>query len=501
MTSAANDLRDTLTRLGVQPEWVDTGQVTRSPVDGSRAGALAAATPEAVEDAIAMATEAFSAWRRVPAPRRGELVRLLGEELRAAKDDLARLVTLEAGKVTSEGLGEVQEMIDVCDFAVGLSRQLYGLTMPSERPGHHMRETWQPLGPVAVITAFNFPVAVWAWNAALALVCGDPVIWKPSDKTSLVALAVQAVFDKAAARFGEDAPAGLCQVVIGGAEVGQALARDPRIPLVSATGSTRMGKAVAVDVAGRLGRSLLELGGNNAMILTETADLDMAVRAIAFSAVGTCGQRCASLRRLLVHEDVAEGLIARLKAAYETLPVGDPREAGTLVGPLIDDAAADAVGAAIKQAVVEGGEVITGGQKLDRDGAYVRPAIVRMPEQGAIVRHETFGPILYVMTWRDLDQAIAMQNAVPQGLSSCIFTDRLREAEQFLSAWGSDCGIANVNIGPSGAEIGGAFGGEKDTGGGRESGSDAWKAYMRRQTQTVNFSTSLPLAQGVRFDV
>ena len=501
MTSAANDLRDTLTRLGVQPEWVDTGQVARSPVDGSRAGALAAATPEAVEDAIAMATDAFSAWRRVPAPRRGELVRLLGEELRIAKDDLARLVTLEAGKITSEGLGEVQEMIDVCDFAVGLSRQLYGLTMPSERPGHHMRETWQPLGPVAVITAFNFPVAVWAWNAALALVCGDPVIWKPSDKTSLVALAVQAVFDKAAARFGEDAPAGLCQVVIGGAEVGQALARDPRIPLVSATGSTRMGKAVAVDVAGRLGRSLLELGGNNAMILTETADLDLAVRAIAFSAVGTCGQRCTSLRRLLVHEDVAEGLIARLKAAYETLPVGDPREAGTLVGPLIDEAAVDAVQAALKQAVAEGGEVITGGQRLDRDGAYVRPAIVRMPEQSAIVRHETFGPILYVLTWRDLDQAIAMQNAVPQGLSSCIFTDRLREAEQFLSAWGSDCGIANVNIGPSGAEIGGAFGGEKDTGGGRESGSDAWKAFMRRQTQTVNFSTSLLLAQGVRFDV
>ena len=501
MTSAANDLRDTLTRLGVQPEWVDTGQVARSPVDGSEAGALAAATPDVVEAAIAKATEAFDAWRRVPAPRRGELVRLLGEELRTAKDDLARLVTLEAGKITSEGAGEVQEMIDVCDFAVGLSRQLYGLTMPSERPGHHMRETWQPLGPVAVITAFNFPVAVWAWNAALALVCGDPVIWKPSDKTSLVALAVQAVFDKAAARLGEDAPEGLCQVVIGRAEVGQALARDPRIPLVSATGSTRMGKAVAVDVAGRLGRSLLELGGNNAMIVTETADLDMAVRAIAFSAVGTCGQRCTSLRRLLVHEDVAEGLITRLKAAYETLPVGDPREAGTLVGPLIDDGAADAVEAALKQAVAEGGEVITGGQRLDRDGAYVRPAIVRMPSQSAIVRHETFGPILYVMTWRDLDQAIALQNAVPQGLSSCIFTDRLREAEEFLSAWGSDCGIANVNIGPSGAEIGGAFGGEKDTGGGRESGSDAWKAYMRRQTQTVNFSTSLPLAQGVRFDV
>jgi len=501
MTSAANDLRDTLTRLGVQPRWADTGLTARSPVDGSKAGALAVATPDAVDAAIATATEAFAAWRRVPAPRRGELVRLLGEELRAAKDDLARLVTLEAGKVTSEGAGEVQEMIDVCDFAVGLSRQLYGLTMPSERPGHHMRETWQPLGPAAVITAFNFPVAVWAWNAALALVCGDPVIWKPSDKTSLVALAVQAVFDKAVSRFGEDAPEGLNQVLVGGAEVGQTLARDPRIPLVSATGSTRMGKAVAVDVAGRLGRSLLELGGNNAMILTETADLDMAVRAIAFSAVGTCGQRCTSLRRLLVHEDVAEGLIARLKAAYETLPVGDPREAGTLVGPLIDDGAADAVQAALKQAVAEGGEVITGGERLDRDGAYVRPAIVRMPEQTAIVRHETFGPILYVMTWRDLDQAIAMQNAVPQGLSSCIFTDRLREAEQFLSAWGSDCGIANVNIGPSGAEIGGAFGGEKDTGGGRESGSDAWKAYMRRQTQTVNFSTSLPLAQGVRFDV
>ncbi|MEH6699079.1 MAG: aldehyde dehydrogenase family protein [Brevundimonas sp.] len=501
MTSTANDLRDTLTRLGVRPEWADTGATARSPVDGSEAGALAAATPDAVDAAIAKATEAFVAWRQVPAPRRGELVRLLGEELRTAKDDLARLVTLEAGKITSEGLGEVQEMIDVCDFAVGLSRQLYGLTMPSERPGHHMRETWQPLGPVAVITAFNFPVAVWAWNAALALVCGDPVIWKPSDKTSLVALAVRAVFDKAAARFGAEAPEGLNQVLVGGAEVGQALARDPRIPLISATGSTRMGKAVAVDVAGRLGRSLLELGGNNAMIVTETADLDMAVRAIAFSAVGTCGQRCTSLRRLLVHEDVAEGLIARLKAAYETLPVGDPREPGTLVGPLIDEASAEAMAAALQQAVAEGGEVVTGGQRLDRDGAYVRPAIVRMPQQSAIVRHETFGPILYVMTWRDLDQAIAMQNAVPQGLSSCIFTDRLREAETFLSAWGSDCGIANVNIGPSGAEIGGAFGGEKDTGGGRESGSDAWKAYMRRQTQTVNFSTSLPLAQGVRFDV
>lgn len=501
MTTAAHDLGDTLKRLGVSPAWRDGGMATRSPVDGTSAGRLAGATAGEVEAAVGRACAAFDAWRRVPAPRRGELVRLLGEELRVAKDDLARLVTLEAGKITSEGLGEVQEMIDVCDFAVGLSRQLYGLTLPSERPGHHMRETWQPLGPVAVITAFNFPVAVWAWNAALALVCGDPVIWKPSDKTSLVALAVQAVFERAVARFGADAPEGLNQVLVGGAEVGQALARDPRIPLVSATGSTRMGKAVAVDVAGRLGRSLLELGGNNAMIVAPGADLDLAVRAIAFSAVGTCGQRCTSLRRLLVHEDLADGLIARLKAAYETLPVGDPRDDGTLIGPLIDEASADAMAAALDQAVAEGGEVVTGGQRLDRAGAYVRPAIVRMPEQSAIVRHETFAPILYVMTWRELDQAIAMQNAVPQGLSSCIFTDSVRQAETFLSAWGSDCGIANVNIGPSGAEIGGAFGGEKDTGGGRESGSDAWKAYMRRQTQTVNFSTALPLAQGVRFDV
>ncbi|MBO9502761.1 aldehyde dehydrogenase family protein [Brevundimonas sp. A19_0] len=501
MTTAAHDLGDTLKRLGVSPAWQDGGMATRSPVDGTSAGRLAGAAAGEVEAAVGRACAAFDAWRRVPAPRRGELVRLLGEELRVAKDDLARLVTLEAGKITSEGLGEVQEMIDVCDFAVGLSRQLYGLTLPSERPGHHMRETWQPLGPVAVITAFNFPVAVWAWNAALALVCGDPVIWKPSDKTSLVALAVQAVFERAVARFGADAPEGLNQVLVGGAEVGQALARDPRIPLVSATGSTRMGKAVAVDVAGRLGRSLLELGGNNAMIVAPGADLDLAVRAIAFSAVGTCGQRCTSLRRLLVHEDLADGLIARLKVAYETLPVGDPRDDGTLIGPLIDEASAEAMAAALTQAVAEGGEVVTGGQRLDRDGAYVRPAIVRMPEQSAIVRHETFAPILYVMTWRELDQAIAMQNAVPQGLSSCIFTDSVRQAETFLSAWGSDCGIANVNIGPSGAEIGGAFGGEKDTGGGRESGSDAWKAYMRRQTQTVNFSTALPLAQGVRFDV
>ena len=503
MTTAADDARSMLNRLGVADSvWAtDGGLPARSPIDGSSAGFLIEATPAGVEAAIARSVEAFRAWRRVPAPRRGELVRLLGEELRAAKADLAILVTLEAGKIVSEGLGEVQEMIDICDFAVGLSRQLYGLTLPSERPGHHMRETWQPLGTVGIVTAFNFPVAVWAWNAALALVCGDPVIWKPSEKTPLTALATQAVFDRAAARFG-DAPEGLAQLLIGGRETGEALAADPRIPLVSATGSTRMGKAVAQVVAGRLGRSLLELGGNNAMIVTPSADLEMAVRAIAFSAVGTAGQRCTSLRRLLVHEDIAEALITRLGKAYEILPVGDPRTDGVLVGPLIDETAGAGFDAALAQAVEQGGEIVVGGGRVvQADGVYVRPAIVRMPAQSAIVQHETFAPILYIMTWRTFDEAVEMQNAVPQGLSSCVFTDSVREAEAFLSAWGSDCGIANVNIGPSGAEIGGAFGGEKDTGGGRESGSDAWKAYMRRQTQTVNFSADLPLAQGVRFDV
>jgi len=503
MTTAADDARTILTRLGVDGAvWAKgSGLPTRSPIDGSGAGDLVAATPEQVEAALVRSVEAFRVWRRVPAPRRGELVRLLGEELRAAKADLAMLVTLEAGKVVSEGLGEVQEMIDICDFGVGLSRQLYGLTLPSERPGHHMRETWQPLGTVGVVTAFNFPVAVWAWNAALALVCGDPVIWKPSEKTPLTALATQAVFDRAAARFG-DAPEGLAQLLIGGRDAGEALAADPRVALVSATGSTRMGRAVARAVAGRLGRSLLELGGNNAMIVTPSADLEMAVRAIAFSAVGTAGQRCTSLRRLLVHKDVADALIARLAKAYETLPVGDPRTDGVLVGPLIDADAGAGFDAALGQAVEQGGEIVVGGGRVvHADGVYVRPAIVRMRAQSVVVQHETFAPILYVMTWRTFDEAVEMQNAVPQGLSSCVFTDSVREAEAFLSAWGSDCGIANVNIGPSGAEVGGAFGGEKDTGGGRESGSDAWKAYMRRQTQTVNFSADLPLAQGVRFDV
>jgi len=497
--NAAAESRDILTRLGVGAIWSSDGFEARSPIDGSVAGRVAETSD--IDPVVVCAVSAFHHWKRVPAPRRGELVRLLGEELRASKDDLARLVTLEAGKIVSEGLGEVQEMIDICDFAVGLSRQIYGLTIASERPGHHMRETYQPLGPVLVISAFNFPVAVWAWNACLALVCGDPVIWKPSEKTPLTALATHAILERAIARFGE-APEGLSQLVIGGREAGEALAADPRIPLVSATGSTRMGRAVAQTVAARLGRSLLELGGNNAMIVTPSADLDMAVRAIAFSAVGTAGQRCTTLRRLLVHESIAETLIARLKAAYETLPVGDPRRDGVLVGPLIDDAAGAAFDAALMQAEDEGGEVIVGGTRgAEGPGIYVRPAIVRMPAQSAVVQHETFAPILYVLTWSDFDEAVALQNAVPQGLSSCVFTDSVREAEQFLSAWGSDCGIANVNIGPSGAEIGGAFGGEKDTGGGRESGSDAWKAYMRRQTQTVNFSRELPLAQGVKFEV
>ncbi len=468
-----------------------------SPIDGAEIARVAQTPLADIPAIIARATTAFHAWRSVPAPRRGELVRLLGEELRAAKADLGELVTLEAGKITSEGLGEVQEMIDICDFAVGLSRQLHGLTIASERPGHVMRETWHPMGPCAVITAFNFPVAVWSWNAALALVCGDPVIWKPSDKTPLTALACMAVLGRALARFAE-APEGLVQCVIGGADLGAALAADPGVAIVSATGSTRMGRAVAPVVAARFGRAILELGGNNAMIVAPSADLDMAVRAIVFSAVGTAGQRCTSLRRLIVHEDVAEDLLTRLKAAYASLPVGDPRAPGTLVGPMIDAGAAAAMAAALERACAEGG-VVHGGEGLPGPGAYARPALVEMPAQTGVVREETFAPILYVMRYRDFADAVAMQNGVPQGLSSCIFTLNLREAEAFLAA--SDCGIANVNIGPSGAEIGGAFGGEKETGGGRESGSDAWKGYMRRATNTVNYSDALPLAQGVRFDI
>ncbi|MFN3644805.1 MAG: aldehyde dehydrogenase family protein [Gemmobacter sp.] len=471
----------------------------RSPIDGAEVARVPRMPPAAVPEVIARAGAAFGAWRAVPAPRRGELVRLLGEELRAAKADLGALVTLEAGKIASEGLGEVQEMIDIRDFAVGLARQLHGLTIASERPGHTMRETWHPMGPCAVITAFNFPVAVWSWNAALALVCGDPVIWKPSEKTPLTALATMAIMGRALVRFG-DAPEGLVQCVIGGADVGAALVEDPGVAIVSATGSTRMGRIVAPKVAARFGRAILELGGNNAMIVAPSADLDMAVRAIVFSAVGTAGQRCTSLRRLIVHADVRADLVARLVAAYATLPVGDPRDPGTLVGPLIDAGARAEMMAALDRARAEGG-IVHGGVPVDRPGAYVTPAIVEMPAQTAIVREETFAPILYVMGYADFAAAVAMQNDVPQGLSSCIFTLNLREAEAFLGPEGSDCGIANVNIGPSGAEIGGAFGGEKETGGGRESGSDAWKGYMRRQTATVNHSAALPLAQGVRFEI
>ena len=473
----------------------------QSPIDGAELARVNETRAEDMPAIITRSQAAFRQWREVPAPRRGELVRLLGEELRAAKAALGALVTLEVGKITSEGLGEVQEMIDICDFAVGLSRQLYGLTIASERPGHRMAETWHPMGPVGVISAFNFPVAVWSWNAALALVCGNPVIWKPSEKTPLTALATRKIMDRALARFG-DAPDDLCQLVIGGPAVGEALVASPQVPILSATGSTRMGSIVGPKVAARWGRAILELGGNNAMIVAPSADLDMAVRAITFGAVGTAGQRCTSLRRLIVHWSIRDDLVARLKQAYGSLKVGDPRAQGTLVGPLIDHATRDRMLAQLVKAKAEGG-LVHGGQVAAGvgNGAYVTPALVEMPGQTATVCEECFAPILYVLTYDTLDEAVEIQNAVPQGLSSCIFTLNLREAEAFLSASGSDCGIANVNIGPSGAEIGGAFGGEKETGGGRESGSDAWKGYMRRQTSTVNYSARLPLAQGVEFAV
>jgi aldehyde dehydrogenase (NAD+) len=490
-----------LSSLGVSLQSGDL--VARSPIDGS---VLARVRQHAADDAraaIAQAHKAFAVWRDVPAPRRGELVRLLGDELRAHKAQLGRLVSIEAGKIASEGQGEVQEMIDICDFAVGLSRQLYGLTIASERRGHRMMENWHPLGVVGVISAFNFPVAVWSWNAALALVCGDPVVWKPSEKTPLTALAVQALFERAVRRFG-DAPAHLSQVLIGGAVLGEVLADDPRIALLSATGSTRMGRAVGPRVAARFGRCLLELGGNNAIIVTSSADLDMAVRAIVFGAVGTAGQRCTTTRRLIVHEQVHGELLARLQRAYASVRIGSPLDEGVLMGPLIDHAAHEQMQAALKRAEAEGG-LVHGGERVLADAHpeawYVRPALVDMPAQTDVVRHETFAPILYLLRYREFDEAIALHNAVPQGLSSAIFSTDVRETEAFIAAGGSDCGIANVNIGTSGAEIGGAFGGEKETGGGRESGSDAWKAYMRRATNTVNYSRALPLAQGIRFEI
>jgi aldehyde dehydrogenase (NAD+) len=508
MTAAAELLRS----LGLDPT-AESGPMrgplaVRSPIDGSTLAHVAVHTRAEAQVAIARAHETFLAWREVPAPRRGELVRLFGEELRAHKAQLGELVSLEVGKIASEGLGEVQEMIDICDFAVGLSRQLHGLTIASERPGHRMMEQWHPLGVVGVISAFNFPVAVWSWNSALALVCGDPVVWKPSEKTPLAALATQALFERALARYaaqGSAAPAHLSQVLIGGADLGEALADDPRVALLSATGSTRMGRAVAPRVAARFGRCLLELGGNNAIIVAPSADLDLALRGIVFGAAGTTGQRCTTTRRLIVHESVYDDLLARIAYAYDSLPIGDPRAPGTLVGPLIDRYAFESMQRALERAVAEGGRRVAGGERVHAErwpeAFYVRPALVTMPAQTDVVCEETFAPILYVLKYREFDDALALHNGVAQGLSSAIFTNDLREAETFLSARGSDCGIANVNIGTSGAEIGGAFGGEKETGGGRESGSDAWRTYMRRVTNTVNFSRSLPLAQGVKFDL
>ncbi len=494
------------TGSAVGAEWRATSGkvfVVKSPIDGQILAEIAGATPREVESVIGSATEAFKTWRTIPAPRRGEFVRRVGDKLRERKGDLATLVSLEAGKITQEALGEVQEMIDICDFAVGLSRQLYGLTIASERPGHRMMEQYHPLGPVGVISAFNFPVAVWAWNAMLAWVCGDPVVWKPSEKTPLTAIACQNIVAEVMATMPE-VPPGISCVVIGGIEVGEALASSEQLPLISATGSVRMGRAVAQAVAKRLGRSLLELGGNNGMILSPSADLELATRAIVFAAAGTSGQRCTTLRRLIVHESVREQLVERLRNVFARLPVGDPTKNGTLIGPLIDEASADAMSRALAEAKRAGGKV-HGGQRVTdgvpKGGAYVRPALVEIEAAAPIVREETFAPILYVMGYENLEEAIAIHNDVPQGLSSAIFTADVREAERFLSPAGSDCGIANVNIGTSGAEIGGAFGGEKVTGGGRESGSDSWKTYMRRVTNTINYSTDLPLAQGISFDV
>jgi aldehyde dehydrogenase (NAD+) len=494
---------DILSRLGVDPRVFAPGLPVSSPITGERIADLKLTREEEARAVIGHAARAFTTWRAVPAPRRGELVRLLGAELRAVKDALGLLVTIETGKIISEGLGEVQEMIDICDFAVGLSRQLYGKTIATERAQHRMMESWHPLGVCGVISAFNFPVAVWSWNAALALVCGDSVVWKPSDKTPLTALAVQAIVERAMRRFG-DAPAGLSGLLIGGRDVGEMLVDDPRVAVLSATGSTAMGRVVGPRLAARFARALLELGGNNAAIVAPSADLDLAVRAIAFAAIGTAGQRCTTLRRLIVHESVHDTLVRRLAKLYASVKIGDPRAEGILVGPLIDRRAFEGMQQALAEVRGLGGKVL-GGERVaniaGEDAYYVRPALCEMRAQAGPMLRETFAPILYVMRYAAFDHAIDLHNAVGAGLSSSIFTLDVREAERFLSATGSDCGIANVNIGPSGAEIGGAFGGEKETGGGREAGSDAWKAYMRRATNTINFGTALPLAQGVRFDI
>jgi aldehyde dehydrogenase (NAD+) len=472
--------------------------ISYNPTTDEPIAKIIQATPAIYEQIVSAAQAAFLTWRNVPAPKRGLLVRDLGEALRLAKDPLGDLVSLEMGKIRAEGYGEVQEMIDICDFAVGLSRQLYGLSMHSERPGHRMYEQWHPLGVAGVITAFNFPVAVWSWNTAIAVVCGDPVLWKPSSLTPLCAIAVQKIANQVMADHGLT---GIFNLVIGsGRDVGDCMLNDPRIPLISFTGSTKVGRHIAQTIAGRFGRSILELGGNNAIIVTEDADLDLAVRAILFGAVGTAGQRCTTTRRIIIHENVAGELTRRLVEAYRQVSIGDPLEDGILMGPLVEHTALEEMFEALAQAKTDGGEILTGGKlRPDLGPNFVEPTIVKMPRQTEIVGRETFAPILYLMEYADLDQALKIHNAVPQGLSSAIFTTNLRQAETFLSVHGSDCGIANVNIGTSGAEIGGAFGGEKETGGGRESGSDAWKAYMRRQTNTINFSKDLPLAQGIRF--
>jgi aldehyde dehydrogenase (NAD+) len=505
------DITATLQHLGLTlADYAGPDLAVRSPIDGAQITALRCHTQAEVEASIARAVQAFLVWRDVPAPQRGTFVRLFGEALRAHQEPLAHLVTIECGKILAEARGEVQEMIDMCDFAVGLSRQLYGLTIASERPEHSLQEAWLPLGPIGVITAFNFPVAVWAWNAALALVCGDPVVWKPSPKTPLTALACQAIFAQASARYthttGQPLPEGLLHVLLGHVDVGDWVVTDARLPLISATGSCRMGRIVAPKVAARLGRSLLELGGNNGVIVSDKADLGVAVPAILFGAVGTCGQRCTTIRRVLAHVDIYDEVCERLTTAYSRIAtryIGNPLDSGTLVGPLIDHAAFEAMQEALDAARRQGGHVLFGERVLAAtypQAYYVTPALVQIPTQGDIVCTETFAPLLYVIPYTGLDQAIAMHNAVPQGLSSAIFTTDLREAEYFQRR--SDCGIVNVNIGTSGAEIGGAFGGEKDTGGGREAGSDAWKAYMRRQTRTTYYGTTPPaLAQNLRFEV
>ncbi|MCP3982561.1 MAG: aldehyde dehydrogenase family protein [bacterium] len=501
---------DLLQKLGLESTnhgactgtWLETSGkelVSLNPSNGEPIARVKQAEAEDYEKVMQQATAAFETWRMMPAPQRGEIVRQLGDELRANKDALGRLVSLEMGKVLTEGLGEVQEMIDICDFAVGLSRQLYGLSMHSERGQHRMYEQWHPLGVIGIVTAFNFPVAVWAWNVAIAAVCGDTMVWKPSSKTPLTAVAVQNIANRVMERNGLS---GIFNLVIGrGAEVGERMLADRRLPLISATGSCRMGRRIATVVGERLARTLLELGGNNAVIVSEHANLDLALRAVLFGAVGTAGQRCTSTRRLLLHKSIAKEFTEKLVRAYGNVVIGDALDENTLMGPLVDDAAVGDMMAALEQVAAQGGEVLHGGGKLDRPGNFVEPTLVKARADMEIVQEETFAPILYIIEYDDLDEALKMHNDVPQGLSSSIFTQNLIEAETFLSHRGSDCGIANVNVGTSGAEIGGAFGGEKETGGGRESGSDSWKIYMRRQTNTINWGAEMPLAQGVKFDV